>query len=137
MIDPRDIGRAAAAILALTTNDLKPFLDKKYIEIHGPEKINLAEKAKILSDSVGYNIEIQQVPREAFRDGLMSFGFLRVFADSFLETVEQVDGIDPPGYEPHHFADIVSSPELLAIWQPKYTAKDWAESDMVKAAFAK
>ncbi|ACI65145.1 predicted protein [Phaeodactylum tricornutum CCAP 1055/1] len=141
MIDPRDIGTAAATILTQTTEGLQPFLTKKYIEIHGPAMVNFADKAAALSKALGYPITINTVPREGFLQALMGMGLPRVFANSFLETIEQVDGVVPPGYEgygPDLGRDawpVESSPELLAVWKPQYDVNAWAASDAVQAAF--
>jgi uncharacterized protein YbjT (DUF2867 family) len=139
-LDPRDVGDAAAKILTLPSDDLKIFLDKKNIEIHGPQAANYSDVAAALSKAVGYPIVVQQVPREAFISVLMGFGIPRVFATSFVETMEAVDGITPPGYPANLETgwEVEScSPELLAVWQPKYTVDDWANSEDVKAAFGK
>jgi NAD(P)H dehydrogenase (quinone) len=143
-IDPRDVGDAATTILTLPSDELKPFLAKKKIEVHGPSPCNYAEKVATLSKAVGYPIEIQEVPREAYISTLMSFGIPRVFASSYTETIEQIDGIVPPGYEGYgpdggrpKWAKKEISPELAKYWKPKYTVDDWASSDATLAAFAK
>lgn len=134
-VDPRDVGTAAAAILSLPTADLKPFLDKKNIEVHGPANVNFADVATALSRVAGYEITVQQVPRDAWVKVLLGFGLPRVFATSFLETVEQMDGVIPLGYESYGAPAEAppTSPELLALgWKPK-SLEEWAES--VKGAF--
>jgi uncharacterized protein YbjT (DUF2867 family) len=143
-IDPRDIGEAAATILTLNSEDLQPILDKKNLEIHGPAPANFADAADELGKAMGYPIRVQQITREAFISALVGFGLPRVFASSFAETVEQVDGIVPPGYEGYgpdggrsKWEVSKTSPELLKVWTPKYTVEDWANSDAVKAAFWK
>ena len=40
VLDPRDVGAAAAAILLQPTAGLAPFLAKRVIEVHGPSKVN-------------------------------------------------------------------------------------------------
>lgn len=142
-IDPRDVSSAAAAILTLPAADLAPFLAKRLIEVHGPAAANFADVAQALSRAVGYTISIKRVPREAWAATLIGYGLPRVFAYSFLETVEQMDGVLPAGYPENALAhrgpgDMVrSSPELLRIWSPKYSVEDWARSEAVVAAFAK
>lgn len=143
-IDPRDIGDAAATILTLPSADLAPLISKGRIEIHGPAPCNFAEKAAILSDAVGYKIQIQQVPREAFVQALQGAGLLRAFATSFCDTYEQIDGVVPPGYECYgpdggrsSWNVSETSPELAKHWTAKYTVKDWAKSDAVMSAFKK
>jgi hypothetical protein len=141
MIDPRDVGSAAAAILTLPSAELGPFLAKRNIEVHGPAAVNFADVAAALSKHVGYTVAINVVPRGAWANVLVSYGVPRVFATSFLETVEQVDGVLPVGYPADAIAKqgetCHSSPELLRIWRPKYTVDDWAASDAVKTAFSK
>jgi uncharacterized protein YbjT (DUF2867 family) len=140
-IDPRDVGGAAAAILTLSSSALLPFIEKRNIEVHGPTLVNLSEKAAALSLAVGYKIEINQVPVEAWVATLHSYGLPRVWATSFAETVLQVDGVTPKGYpsptKGNTMESLDTSPELLAIWKPEYTIHDWANSNEVKAAFTR
>ncbi len=86
MIDPRDVGTAAAAILRLPAAGLAPFLAARKIEVKGATRANFADVAAALSKAVGYEITVQQVPRDAWASALMGFGVPRVFAMSFLET---------------------------------------------------
>ena len=145
MIDPRDVGTAAAAILSLPSAGLQPFIAKKNIHVHGATPVNFADVAAALSRSVGYEIKVNQVPRDAWAGVLMSYGIPRVFATSFLETVEAVDGVVSPGYECYGTAEEVrkgwnlrdTSPELLALgWTPK-TLEEWANDPATIAVFAK
>jgi NAD(P)H dehydrogenase (quinone) len=142
-VDPRDVGSAAAAILELPSDKLAPFIAVRCIEVHGPKPSNLAEQASALSTAMGYEITINAVPRDAWAGVLIGYGVPRVFATSFLETVEQVDGVVPPGYESYGsdggrstWSVTTSSPELLAIgWTPKYDVHAWASSPATMAAF--
>lgn len=141
MIDPRDIGTAAAIILTLPDAGLQPFLKKMYIEIHGPAKINFDDKAAALSKACGYPIKINTIPREPFLGALLGMGIPRVFANSYLETMEQIGGVTPPGYPAikgggDDFPQATSA-ELAAVWKPKYDVGAWAASPTVQAAFAK
>ena len=107
--------------------------------MHGPSRANFGDVAKALSAAVGYSIQIQQVPRDAWAAVLKGFGIPRVFAHSFLETVEQADGVVPPGYECYGPPawPTETSPELLALgWKAK-TLEEWAASEATKAVFAK
>jgi uncharacterized protein YbjT (DUF2867 family) len=144
MIDPRDIASAAAAILTLSSEDLAPFIKARKIEIHGPKLVNYQDVAEALSKAAGYTIEIKQVPRDAFCNVLIGYGVPRVFAYSFLETMEQADGVVPPGYECYgpdggrKSWPKESSPELLKIgWTAKYDADAWASSEAVMKAFSR
>ncbi len=142
LIDPRDVGSAAAAILTQPTAGLAVFIAKRNIEVHGPAPANFADKAAALSAAVGYDIKIKQVPLEAWVQAMQGYGLPRVWATSFAETVLQADGVVPPGYpapkagEPS-MGSLDTSPELLAIWKPQFTVQDWASSAEVKAAFAR
>jgi hypothetical protein len=139
MIDPRDVGASAAAILLQPAAGLAPFLARRVIEVHGASRVNFADVAAALSAAAGYPIAIKQVPREAWAAALQGYGVPRVFAASFLETVEQADGVVPPGYEAYGAANWPgeSSAELLAIgWKAK-TLEEWAGSAATKAVWAK
>ena len=139
MMDPRDVGAAAAAILLQPAAGLAPFLARRVIEVHGASRVNFADVAAALSAAAGYPIAIKQVPREAWAAALQGYGVPRVFAVSFLETVEQADGVVPPGYEAYGAANWPgeSSAELLAIgWKPR-TLEEWAGSVATKAVWAK
>ena len=99
MIDPRDVGLAAAAILQQPAAGLAPFLAARRLEVKGASKVNFADVAAELSAAVGFPIALNPVPREAWCKTLQGYGVPRVFATSFLETYEQVDGVVPPGCE--------------------------------------
>lgn len=142
MIDPADVGTAAAAILQLPAPALAPFLAARRIEVKGASCVNFEDVAAALSKAVGYSIALQPVPGEAFVGVLMGFGIPRVFATSFLETYQQCDGIVPAGYEGYGAALFEgfarhTSPELLAIgWKAK-TVEEWAYAPATKAVFGK
>lgn len=107
--------------------------------MHGSSVANFEEIAAAISASVGYDIKVQQVPRDAWVAVLQGFGIPRVFATSFLETVEQAAGITPPGYEAYGPPVMTgeTSPELLGIGWKAITLAEWAASAEVKAVFAK
>lgn len=86
MIDPRDVGTAAAAILLAPAAGLAPLLAKRKLEVKGVSRVNFADVAAALSKAVGYEIALNPVPREAWAKTLMGYGVPRVFAMSFLET---------------------------------------------------
>ena len=95
----------------------------------------------ILAQATGQPFALQPIPAEAFVGVLTGFGIPRVFAYSFLETYQQMDGVVPAGYEGYgealfHWAQ-ESSPELLALgWKAK-TVEEWCNSPAIKAAFSK
>ena len=141
MIDPRDVGLAAAAILQLPVAGLAPFLAARKIEVKGSSRVNFADVASALSKAVGYDIAVSHVPRAAWTKTLESYGVLRVFATSFCETYEQMDGVTPPGYEGYGAGlfkwTSATSPELLAIgWKAK-SVEEWANDVRTKAIFSK
>ncbi len=142
MIDPRDVGLAAAAILRLPAAGLAPFLAKRKIEVKGASKVNFADVAAALSKTVGYAIALNPVPRDAWCATLQSSGVPRVFATSFLETYEQCAGVVPPGYEGYGAALLegwatATSPELAAIGWKARTLEEWASDPATVAVFAK
>lgn len=139
-VDTSDVGAAAAALLALPSEKLAPFLAKRELEVHGPAGVNFADVAAALSKAAGYGIALNAVPAAAWVDAMVGYGLPRVFAQSFCDTILQADGVLPAGYPPktiERAPDMLdSSPELLAIgWKPKVTLEAWAES--VKGAFAR
>jgi len=139
VIDPVGFGAAAAAILLQPCAGLAPFLARLVVEVHGVSHANFQDIAAALSGTVGYEIKIQPVPAAAWVAALQGYGVLRVFAQSFLETVQQFDGAVPPGYEAYGAPTWTSetSPELLAIGWKARTREAWAASPATKAAFAK
>ena len=141
MLDPADVGLAAAAILKLPVAGLAPLLAKRTLEVKGASRVNFADVAAALGKATGQPFALQPIPAEAFVGVLTGFGIPRVFAYSFLETYQQMDGVVPAGYEGYgealfHWAQ-ESSPELLALgWRAK-TVEEWCNSPAIKAAFSK
>jgi len=138
-IDTSDVGAAAAALLTLPSAQLAPFIAKRELEVHGPAACNFADVAAALSRAAGHEIKVNAVPAAAWVDTMVGYGLPRVFAQSFCDTILQCDGVLPAGYPKGTIEAIPdmtqSSPELLAIWKPKVTVDDWAQS--VKGAFAR
>ena len=141
MIDPADVGLAAAAILKLPAPALAPLLAKRVLEVKGASRVNFADVAEALGKATGQPFALQPIPGEAFVGVLQGYGIPRVFAYSFLETYQQMDGVVPAGYEgygPALFAwPQESSAELLALGWRARTVEEWANSPAVKAAFSK
>jgi uncharacterized protein YbjT (DUF2867 family) len=141
MIDPRDVGTAAAAILLAPAAGLAPLLAKRKLEVKGVSRVNFADVAAALSKAVGYEIALNPVPRDAWAQTLMGYGVPRVFAMSFLETYEQMDGVVPAGYEGYG-ADLFawpqeSSAELLALGWSAKTVEAWAAAPETLALYRK
>merc|ERR1711871_1759430 len=120
-IDTRDVGAAAAAILTSNSETFKKFIAAGKIEIHGPESTSFQEQIAKLSKAVGYDIKINTVPGSAWVGALMGFGMSKLFANSFLDTVEICDSKRTP-YQPMVQK---TSELLLSIYKPKYTVDDW------------
>jgi len=141
MIDPCDVGLAAAAILQQPAAALAPLLAKRVLEVKGASKVNFSDVAAALGKATGQPFDLQTIPGEAFVGVLQGFGIPRVFAYSFLETYQQMDGVVPAGYEgygPELFAwPQESSAELLALGWRARTVEEWASTPAVKAAFSK
>lgn len=133
MIDPRDVGSAAAAILLLDDSQLSLFLAARRIEVHGPTVVSFKEYIDAIATAAGYPIVLNTVSEEAFAGVLQSFGMSKLFARSFAATVAAVDG--KPTMSP---AVQTNSPLLAAInWQPKHNLASWVSQPHVLAAFKK
>jgi hypothetical protein len=97
--------------------------------------------AAALGKATGNPFTLQTIPGDAFVATLQGYGIPRVFANSFLETYQQMAGVVPAGYEGYG-ADLfkwaeASSPELLALgWAPR-TVEEWCNTPDIKAAFSK
>jgi uncharacterized protein YbjT (DUF2867 family) len=109
MIDPRDIGAVAAAVLTEDGHAGRAYT------LTGPEAISYARIAQELSLATGTEIEYVDVPEEAAREGLVAAGmpdwlvdhligaFRLIRADAFAETAGDVRRIC--GREPRSFAE--------------------------------
>jgi uncharacterized protein YbjT (DUF2867 family) len=133
MIDTRDVGSAAAAILLLDDAKIAQFLQARVIEVHGPELVSFNDNAVALSAAAGYPIRINQVSAKDFAGALMGFGLSKLFAYSFAHTVEGADGIGTP-MSPYVQT---TSPLLLSIWKPKHNLASWASQPYVVESFKK
>lgn len=132
MIAPDDVGSACAHLLTLPLADLQPVLAAKNVELHGPELVNFQDCVDAISKSVGYEIKINPVDPAAWAGGLMSMGIPRVFANSFLETVQVV--ADPSIALPHTAPQVTSDVLLESGWKGGITLEEWANSPLVKGA---
>lgn len=134
MIDVRDVGHAASAILSTSNDQLQMFLKARNIQVHGPELVSFQDKAAAIGKAVGYDIKVNTIPREVFVGVLQGFGMSKLFAESFADTIRLVGGeAKPMGASPQ-----TSSKLLFGIgWKPRHSLADFAASDKVKAAFAK
>ena len=138
MVAPDDVGSACAHMLALPLAELQPFLAAKNVELHGPELVNFSDVAAAISKSVGYDIKINNVPGDAWAAGLIGMGIPRVFAHSFLETIQHVD--DPGRAVVDASRPTVQETSKMLIdsgWRAHTTLEQWAGSEMVKGAYKK
>jgi uncharacterized protein YbjT (DUF2867 family) len=79
VIHPADI--AAVAVKVLTTSGHE---GKAYV-LTGPESLNNAEEAKILSEVIGKPAEYVNVPPEAAADGMVKGGMPKAYVDMLIE----------------------------------------------------
>ena len=79
MVDTRDIGKSAAACLAVNGEGHHA----KYYEMNGPEMLGGNDLAKVLTKVLGKPIKYNQVPRDKIRaempEGLCVLFFLNIF----------------------------------------------------------
>ncbi len=89
-IDPADIG--AVAVRALTT----PGHAGKAYTLTGPESLNAAGYAGILSKVLGRQVRFVDVPPEAAREAILGAGIPRVYTDALLDlnAVMKAGGTD-------------------------------------------
>jgi len=138
MVAPDDVGSACAHMLTLPLDKLQPFLAAKNVEVHGPSLVNFADVAAAITKSVGYDLKINTVPRDAWAAGLVGMGIPRVFAYSFLETIEHVE--DPSRAVVDEARPTVQETSKILIdsgWSAQTSLEKWAESAMVKGAYKK
>lgn len=80
MIDPRDVGAAAAAALTTTAPDGRAYV------LTGPEAITYARMAAELSAATGRSVEYVDVPDEDARQGMVQAGLPEVVAEGIVEV---------------------------------------------------
>lgn len=134
MVDPEDVAAAAVLILLSPKSTLKQFIAAEIVEVHGSEHLSFADQAKALSKSVGYTIEYQEVPADAWVNFAVSIGMDRLFAQSFGDTYRTMTGSLTP-MVPHVFE---TSPLLIAQgYETKSSLEKWANKPETIAAFKK
>ncbi len=109
MIDPRDVGAAAAAVLTGAGED-----ERTYV-LTGPQAITYADVAAALSAATGRDVEFVDVPDEAAKQGLLAAGMPEFVAEQLLAVFAQLrqgvasqvtDGVEAlTGAQPRSFAD--------------------------------
>jgi len=133
-IDPRDVGRAAGHILLLSLDAAAPLLAQRKIEVHGPALTSLNEQLEVLSAVVGYPIKINKIDGDAWANILIGYGASKLFARSFLATIQILGGERKPTRPP---VQVTSEVLTSTGWAPKYDIHAWAQSEHVLAAFKK
>jgi uncharacterized protein YbjT (DUF2867 family) len=83
MIDPRDVGAAAAAVIAGEGHNGRTYV------LTGPEGINFHEVAKGLSRALGRSVTFVDVPDEAAKQGLVAAGM----PDWLIDHLSKLFGI--------------------------------------------
>ena len=74
MIDPRDVGAAAAAVLSRPCHEASPGHEGQTYLLTGPRAITYAEVAAGLSAATGSTVEFVDVPGDAARAGMIGDG---------------------------------------------------------------
>jgi uncharacterized protein YbjT (DUF2867 family) len=83
MIDSRDVGDAAAALLVL--EDPSPHYGKKY-DLNGPEDVNRSKVAQVFRQVLQEDIKVVAVTEEELRQGLRNLGYDKLDLDSMVQT---------------------------------------------------
>ena len=84
MIDPRDVGAAAAAVLASDEHDGLTYV------LTGPEAITYSQVAAKLSAAIGRPVEFVDVPDDAARQGMVEAGMPDFVADQVVNIFEML-----------------------------------------------
>jgi uncharacterized protein YbjT (DUF2867 family) len=78
MIDPRDVGAAAAAVLTSAGHDGRTY------DLTGPEAITYADAAAELSAAIGHDVRFEDVPDDVAREGILAAGLPELVAGQLL-----------------------------------------------------
>lgn len=107
MIDPRDVGAAAAAVLTTDGHEGNTYV------LTGPSALTYADVAAELSAATGHEVEFVDVPDEAARHAAIDAGVPDFVADQFVnifvmlrqgvaervtDSVERLTGSAPRGF---------------------------------------
>jgi uncharacterized protein YbjT (DUF2867 family) len=84
MIDPRDVGAVAAAVLTGAGDDKQTYV------LTGPQAIGYAEVAAALSAATGRDVEFVDVPDEGAKQGLLAAGMPEFVAEQLLAVFAQL-----------------------------------------------
>ena len=83
MIDPRDVGAAAAAVLTSEGHDGRSYA------LTGPEAVTYTQVAQALADATGREVEFVDLPDEAAAQGLVQAGLPAFAAEQVVEIFAQ------------------------------------------------
>jgi uncharacterized protein YbjT (DUF2867 family) len=114
MIDPVDIGEAAAEVLAGSGHDGLTY------ELTGPEAISSADCAASLAAALGTDVRHVDIPDEAFRDGMSKAGAPPFLVDSLARYYAMVKA--------GQFAMVTPTVEAL-LGRPARSFAQWAEEN--------
>ena len=84
MIDPRDVGAVAAAVLTGAGEEGQTYV------LTGPQAIAYAEVAAALSAATGREIEFVDVPDDGAKQGLLAAGLPEFVAEQLLAVFAQL-----------------------------------------------
>lgn len=133
-IAPEDVADAAAAILMAPGRKFEKFVNEGVIEVHGPERLNLDQNLKILSDALGYEISIHTVEPELWTEVMTGFGMEAVHAASFCSTIQMIAGEKECLKER---TNDTSSLFKQIDWEPKITCEMWAKSPKIQSILSR
>ena len=115
----RDIASSATKLLVNKT-----WSGTGHLAVLGPEDLSLNEMAQILSEVLGKPVRFQQIPMEAFKQRLASFGaseaISQAYLDMFTAKNEGIDNAEPRTPESttktsfREWADQVLKPAVLS-----------------------
>ncbi|KAG1669624.1 hypothetical protein FOA52_010784 [Chlamydomonas sp. UWO 241] len=120
MIDPRDIGSAAAAILL--SDKFAEFIAAGKVNVSGPAETNYSEQVDAINKAAGTSIQLKSCTADEYAAMLAGAGMTEHMSTSFTATVQMCAGEIPPA-RPY---DEATSPLLLSIWKPEFDVAAWA-----------
>ncbi|MGN6770429.1 MAG: NmrA family NAD(P)-binding protein [Rhizobiaceae bacterium] len=95
MVAPSDLGQAAARRL------MQPVSDTGVQYVEGPERYSAQQVADAFADTIGRNVEVQEVPRGALEETFRRFGFSEKAAASYACMIGKlIDGQTDADDEP-------------------------------------
>jgi uncharacterized protein YbjT (DUF2867 family) len=115
IIDTRDI--AAVAVKVLTT----PGHEGKTYTLTGPESLSVPARVKILSEALGRELKVVDVPLDQARQGILGMGAPQAFADALTEYLGFIkDGRD----------EAVTNGVREVLGRKPYTYAEWVRAHL-------